>query len=137
MSQQPVKISDNLLLDARLMAQISERSISGQIEYWAKLGRVVESLLDGERVYALCRAGAVKPLSECLLSVDSAEGRKRVADYFKRRPYPHYENVSHTPGLIIRIEENGERSLGRFVNRKFQVVKLPKKTTDRSSPKVG
>jgi len=39
---QPVKISDELILDARLTAEIAERSIAGQIEFWAQLGRAIE-----------------------------------------------------------------------------------------------
>ena len=31
---QPVKISDELILDARLTAEFAERSIAGQIEFW-------------------------------------------------------------------------------------------------------
>ena len=44
---QPVKLSDVLVLDARLTGQIGERSITGQIEYWANLGRAIEPLLRG------------------------------------------------------------------------------------------
>ena len=33
-SRQSVKISDELILDARLTAEIGERSIAGQIEFW-------------------------------------------------------------------------------------------------------
>jgi hypothetical protein len=36
---QPVKVSEALLLDARLAGEAPERSIAGQIEYWARLGR--------------------------------------------------------------------------------------------------
>ena len=39
---QPVKLSDELVLDARLTGEIAERSLAGQIEYWAKLGRAAE-----------------------------------------------------------------------------------------------
>jgi len=35
---QPVKLSDVLVMDARLTGQVAERSIAGQIEYWANLG---------------------------------------------------------------------------------------------------
>ena len=35
---QPVKLSDALVLDARIAAEAQERSIAGQIEFWAKLG---------------------------------------------------------------------------------------------------
>ena len=52
---QPVKISDELLLDARLTGEVAERSIAGQIEFWAHLGRAIEPLLAGSR--ALARRG--------------------------------------------------------------------------------
>jgi hypothetical protein len=38
---QPVKLSDSLVLDARITGEVVERSIAGQVEYWAKLGRAV------------------------------------------------------------------------------------------------
>jgi hypothetical protein len=50
---QPVKLSDELVLDARLTAEIAERSIAGQIEFWAQLGRAIEPLLEGSRALAL------------------------------------------------------------------------------------
>ena len=58
---QPVKISDELIVDARLTAEIAERSIAGQIEFWAQLGRSIEPLLEGSRALALRRAGATVP----------------------------------------------------------------------------
>lgn len=86
---QPVKLSDELVLDARLTSELAQRSIAGQIEHWAHLGRAFEPLLRGAEALALRRAGAVKPLSECLESVDSEEGRQRVAEHLRNRPYPH------------------------------------------------
>jgi len=122
---QPVKVSDTLLLDARLAGEAVERSIAGQIEFWAKIGRALEPLLRGDHVLALCRAGNVKPLSACLGSVDSAAGRQRVVEHLKTRPYPHYDAASGTPGLLVRTEAGGKRTVGRFVNRQFQPVKIP------------
>jgi hypothetical protein len=119
---QPVKLSDTLVLDARLTAEVAERSIAGQIEFWAKLGRAMEPLLQGVQAMALSRAGAARPISECLESADAPEGRKRVAEHLKTLPYPHYE-ASDTPGLLIRTTADGKRSTGRFVNRRFEVVK--------------
>ena len=43
---QPVKLSDALVLDARLAGQALERSIAGQVEFWARLGRAIEPLLE-------------------------------------------------------------------------------------------
>ena len=122
---QPVKVSDALILDARLSGQVAERSIAGQIEFWARLGRAIEPLLRGDQALALRRAGDIKPLSECLVTADSHEGRRRLADYLESRPSPHYEQADK-PGLLVRVDANGKRTLGRFVNREFQPVKRGK-----------
>jgi hypothetical protein len=123
---QPVKLSDALVLDARLTGEAAERSIAGQIEFWARLGRAVEPLLRGDKALALRRSGDTRPLSECLLSVDSHEGRQRVAEHLKTLPFPHYEPAD-TPGLLVRIEANGKRTPGRFVNREFLPFKKAKR----------
>ena len=124
-TSQPVKISDELILDARLTAEIAERSIAGQIEFWAQLGRAIEPLLEGSRALALRRAGTAVPLSECLASVDSAAGRRRVVEYLESRPFPHYQPVVGSPGLVSRVEVDGTRTVGRFVGREFQAVSCP------------
>jgi hypothetical protein len=120
---QPVKLSTSLILDARLVSEITQRSIASQIEFWARLGRAIEPLLQGVQSLALSRAGAAMPLSECLASVDTATGRKRLGAYLQTQPYPHYEPAADAPGLLIRTEASGKRALGRFVRREFKVVK--------------
>jgi hypothetical protein len=119
---QPVKLSDVLVLDARLTGKVSERSIAGQIEYWANLGRAIEPLLRGSQALALSSKAATRPLSDCLESVDSPEGRRRVRKHLEDQPYPHYEPAPNMPGLLLRIEADGTRTLGRFVHRQFQKV---------------
>jgi hypothetical protein len=123
---QPVKVSDSLILDARLTAELAERSIAGQIEFWARLGRAIEPLLRGSNALALRQAGDVKPLSECLSSVNSSQGRKRLAEHLAGRPYPHYE-AADEPGLLVKIEADGKRTVGKFVNREFRAVTKAKK----------
>lgn len=124
---QPVKVTDALVLDARLMGQVTQRSIAGQIEFWARLGRAVEALLRGDQMLALCKTGGIKPLSACLKSIDSTEGRRRLAEHLHSLPYPHYEPAPGAAGLLVRIEANGKRTIGKFLNRKFQRVGLPQK----------
>jgi hypothetical protein len=120
---QPVKLSDALVLDARLAGKALERSIAGQVEFWARIGRAVEPLLEGAQVIALCRDSAARPLSECLKSVDTPAGRRRVSEFLHDQPWPHYEPHPTQPGLLVRIEADGKRTTGRFVNRRFQPVK--------------
>jgi hypothetical protein len=123
---QPVKLSDGLVLDARLAGAITERSIAGQVEFWAKLGRAIERLLDGAEAMALCRAGTDRPLSVLIRSVDTAAGRRRVAAHLATSPFPHYAPAPGRPGLLVRTEADGTRTVGRFVNRRFTPAKQPR-----------
>lgn len=120
---QPVKLSENLVLDARLASQLSERSIAGQIEYWARIGRAIEPLLGLGNVIQLKQRGDARPLSECVRSVDTEAGRRRTADYVATRPFPHFEAAPGRTGVIVKIDEDGTRTEGRFVNRQFVVAR--------------
>jgi hypothetical protein len=37
-----VKISDDLVAKAKIQSKVFKRSVAGQIEYWAKIGQIVE-----------------------------------------------------------------------------------------------
>ncbi len=117
----PVKLSENLVLDARVVGETSERSIAGQIEFWARLGRAVESVLRTETVLKLKSRGEAVPLSACLGSVDTTSGRERLKAHLASRPYPHFEPAAD--GLIVKVDEDGTRTAGRFVNRQFRPVR--------------
>jgi hypothetical protein len=66
---QPVTISEELLLDARLAAEIAKRTVDDQIELWAQLGRAIEPFLDEAKALELRRNGAAVPLSELLRTI--------------------------------------------------------------------
>ena len=55
-------------------------------------------------------------------AVDSVKGHDRLARYLKSRPYPHYETDPTNRDLVVRIEENGTRVPGHFVNNAFVAV---------------
>jgi hypothetical protein len=116
---QPVKLSDALVLEARLAAESRQRSIAGQVEYWASLGRSMEDLLDGATQRRLLQRGGTQSLSHLLDTVEKPEGRKRLKAYLDSEPFPHFEQHPTEKSLLIRIEANGVRSVGRFVNRQF------------------
>lgn len=122
-----MKLSDALVLDARLAGEIVERSIAGQVEFWARLGKSVDLLLEGQQVLALCQSATARPLSALLDSVDSPEGRKRVTDFLQSQPFPHFEPDPDRPGMLVRIDADGQRTVGRFVNRVFRGVKAKTK----------
>jgi hypothetical protein len=116
---QPVKLSDALVLDARLTGEVFQRSIAGQIEFWARLGRSVEELLNGRQVLEISRNQSSRSLYEALETVDSPQGRERLEKYLETLPFPHYAPCPGRPGTFIRTEVNGQRSIGRFVRREF------------------
>jgi hypothetical protein len=116
---QPVKLSDALVLDARIVGEAQERSIAGQVEFWAKLGRSIEVLLDGRQVLALSRSIGVAPLSMAVDAVGTSRGRAQLTKYLDSGPYPHYEAHPTRSALLVRTEENGTETVGRFVNREF------------------
>jgi hypothetical protein len=130
---QPVKLSDALVLDARQTSALAERSIAGQIEFWARLGRAVEPLLSGETAIALRRSGDAKPLSEMIASVDSPQGRRRVAEYLSAQPFPHYEPSPDASGMLVRIDENGRRTVGKFIRGEFRAVAPRVKKFDKKA----
>lgn len=117
---QPVKLSDELVDEARAVVPFSQRSIAGQIEFWAGLGKAIEPLLRGDRALALQMSGGERSLSELLAKVETARGRKRLETTLNKRPYPHYKAVPNRPDLICRIEKDGTETIGRFVGREFK-----------------
>lgn len=116
---QPVKLSDSLVLDARLAGEVERRSIAGQVEYWASLGKLIDALIDGRtRADALQRSGS-KPLSELVATIGTPEGDARLKAYLESEPFPHFEPHRTRKGVLIRIDADGTRSVGRFVDREF------------------
>ena len=99
---QPVKLSDRLILDARLASELAERSIAGQVEFWANLGRALEPLISGAQALALRRAGEVKPLSACLEEVDSPAGRRRAVRWLEA-PIDHAAEAGSYMGPVFAI----------------------------------
>lgn len=68
---QPVKLSDPLINAARAVAPVADRSIAGQIEHWARLGRVTERVLSFDESAQLKRA-AIDQLREAVREEEPA-----------------------------------------------------------------
>ncbi|PQO30295.1 hypothetical protein DTL21_23330 [Bremerella cremea] len=115
---QPVKLSDTLVNDARATSSLAERSIAGQIEFWAQLGKAIEPLLYGDQVFALRKRGDLISLTEVLETVDTSAGKARLETHLQQLPFPHYEPTDD-PDYLVRIEQDGSRTTGRFVEGKF------------------
>lgn len=118
---QAISLSDEFVAEARAAAEAAERPIAGQIEFWARLGRALEPLINRSSAQA-SDAGEAVALSECFASIGTEAGRERLTQYLDSTPFPHYEAVPGESGLLARIDADGTRVLGRFVGREFRPV---------------
>lgn len=109
-------------MDARKVGEISVRSIAGQIEFWATLGKSLEQLLGFSEVAALMQAGGKASLRELIDNVDTDLGKARLAASLKSRPFPHFEPADKK-GLYVRISEDGKKTLGQFKGKSFVPLK--------------
>ena len=57
-----------------------------------------------------------------IADVDSEPSKQRLADYISSRPYPHYEPVAGNVDLVIQIQKDGTRRVGRFEGREFVAI---------------
>lgn len=124
----PVKLSDELVLAARMEAEATDRTITSQIEHWAKLGRAAEAQLSyGEVVRLKLGAAGTADKSdarEALLSrledvARGEAGRDSVLATLRAQGRPIYEAASDQPGFVVRIDPDGTRTVGRFEGRQF------------------
>ena len=119
----PIKISDGLTLAARTEAKVFERSIASQVEHWAQIGRAVEQLLGHDQVAALKRQAGMPEFVAAMKSASSEAGQRRALEHLRKLKGPRYSIDPTRPGAILRIAADGSRSRGRFVRRKFVVLR--------------
>ena len=129
----PVKLSDDLVSDARQEAEATDRSLTAQIEHWARLGRNVEHVLRHEEILNLKRAGDAQapPTPRAVLAAVrrvASDGARTELAATLRKGRTVYQDAGD--GRVERIEPDGTRTLGRFVNRRFAADE-PQRTTRR------
>jgi hypothetical protein len=116
---QPVKLSDELVAEARIAGATMQRSIAGQVEFWASLGRTMERLMSGEDIARTRARSTAQSLSESLETVNGPLGRARLAAYLDSRPFPRFVADPVEARVFIREEADGTRTRGRVVGRAF------------------
>lgn len=128
---QPVKLSDALIDAARDAAEDSERSLAGQIEHWARLGRSVEGALtvnDANALKKSARQGAPAPVrAELLQSLRvalSAAGHPHLRPALAHGAGARYGTDPAFPGLLVRVSADGTRIPGRLKNRRFVPLEI-------------
>ena len=117
-----VKLSGELVEEARSSASLFHRSLTGQIEHWAAIGRAVEAQLSGdtlslllERVGGAMKIGQVAEtakrqhvmavLSEFLEQTDNGAWLREIGS----RGVPLYGTEPGKPGTLVRLNPDGSR----------------------------
>lgn len=136
----PLRLSESLVDDAKVMSAISHRSTNEQIEYWAHIGQLVETSLSASDIaLLLAEKAAVAVVSNQSVSTevvyqksdtefdplelmntvaeDSPSGE--LVEVLKQRQHVLYEPAG-VPGLLRAVYPNGDTEIGSFKNGKFK-----------------
>ncbi|HEY3757611.1 MAG TPA: hypothetical protein VGL42_15770 [Opitutaceae bacterium] len=115
----PLRIDSELVNLARTRGALFDRPPTAQIEHWAKLGRVLESVLVGDSVAKVKQRGNVAELDQVVALSQSEKGRKKALALIAKGAGPVYEADPKTAGLVIERRADGTVRRGRFSNRQF------------------
>ena len=140
----PVKLSDLLVSAARAEAKATNRSITAQVEHWAKLGRAVEAALKhadllelkrskGDLDRAFSDAARRDEVLSLLEEIARSSVRDVISEKLRARGKPVYATDPAYPGMLVRIDPDGTRTPGNLENRKF----IPSKSASKRSKKHG
>src|SRR5262245_44550864 len=84
----PVRLSEALTVRARTAASVLERSLTEQVEHWARLGQAVEAAISAGTLHTLKARTHDPELAARLAVADTAAGRKAAARLIRDRVRP-------------------------------------------------
>lgn len=130
MAATAIKVSESLASEARAAAADSDRSLTGQIEHWARIGKAVEPLFTAPVVGSLKRSGGDLEVIEdeverarvldALAALRQSPPFAQSAAFLRASTRPLYEVDPEAAEGIVQVRPDGTRVAGRFVNRVFE-----------------
>ena len=85
MSGVPVRLSEKLTARARAAAEVLDRSLTEQVEHWARLGQIVEAAISAGTVERLKARSYDPKLPAMLAFADTEQGRAKAAKLIRER----------------------------------------------------
>ena len=128
-----LRIDSNLVMQAEREARVENRSKAKQLEYWAKLGRIISSKLNIADVFAITQG--IKELklevtqpfktrgvsSDVLFGDLEKDRMKGVLSQKVTSAKIYYEASLSKKGYLDRVNSvTGERQTGQFENGMFK-----------------
>jgi hypothetical protein len=89
----PVRLSETLTVRARSVAQTLDRSLTEQVEHWARLGQVVEDAILAATVQRLKARSFDPELSARLAIANTPAGQAKAAKLIRQRNATRHEVV--------------------------------------------
>lgn len=123
----PIRLNPDILKTASLFADIGYRSVPNQIEYWAKLGQLLENALTTAEVHHLL-AGTkyltnaevrdqIELDSDSIISlVDSARTDGSISEELASSEFVYDTDSANR---LRRIDSKGNVTFGKIVGNKF------------------
>lgn len=119
----PVKLSGELVEEARSSANLFRRSLTGQIEHWAAIGRAVEAQLPGDTLARLLeRVGGTMKIHRVGDVAQRQQVMAVLAEFLNQSPddgawlreinargVPLYGTEAGQSGTIVRLNPDGTR----------------------------
>jgi ParD-like antitoxin of type II bacterial toxin-antitoxin system len=81
----PVRLSEALTVRARSAAQVLDRSLTEQVEHWARLGQVVEAAISAGAIHRLKAHSYDPELPQRLAFAASPDGQAKAAALIRER----------------------------------------------------
>ena len=105
----PIRISASLTERARKEAQIQNRSLTEQVEHWARLGQVIESTILSSTTAHFKTASYDERLERTLAAVDTPAARKRAAVSIARKNPVRYGIASPAEAKVVKFRSTRKR----------------------------
>lgn len=129
MNSTTIRVSTELVEAAREIARWSERTVPGQIEHWALLGKALEGQLPADSTIALKKAASsasqetlTKEVAAAFALLGKLHGTLPTKSFPEKLVKIHnvrYETDTNHPGQIVQIDASGKRTSGKLVSRRF------------------
>src|SRR5262249_29958055 len=100
----PIRVSATLARRAREAAAIQDRSLTEQVEHWARLGQIVEGAALSSTIASLKSASYDERLPRMLAAADTVSARKRAARSIARKNPVRYGTTAAEPTKIIKVK---------------------------------
>ena len=119
MSTIPLRIDSVLVNLARTSGATMERTPTAQIEFWAKLGRVMEVALAYDSLVAVKEMARVEDIDALIALSITPDGKELARAEIARHQGPVYSADPTSPDVLIEQMPDGVSRRGKFVNRRF------------------